>query len=105
MLIAELSTSNRASEEVDGAQLLGGYNRAGMQAALGLQVVRQDGESGDFSVEFQAGFIGANGKVVWGELATINQDEVNKPFVLTIGPSMMHRWLHRSGAGVIAYAG
>ena len=100
-LAASLSTTSTTSAAVPGWDYLTHFG-GGRTGAVGMQVVHDEGQSGDFEVRLEAKAPKAK-DTQWGRVATVTQDEVNAPVVFTIAIGMEYRFRHVSGAGVIAY--
>lgn len=93
-----LSTGSPTSTEVIGSRLLANFNGSSNDSRVGYQVTRETAAaSGNFEVMLEARFGAAHS---WGEVATIDQDEVNQPSILAVCPGLIYRFRHVSGANV-----
>lgn len=94
-IAATLTTSATTSDSVRGIDVC----RAGglMGAAVSYQVKYGPGvTTGNFSVNLEAGK-SDGGTVTYGTVATVDQTNVNKPAVITVGPDLHYRFVHSSG--------
>ena len=97
-----LSTTDTTSTPISGWGILGfaPSGSAGMTASASYQVKYATGvTTGDFEVALNAGF-DDGGTVTYGAVATITQDDVNKPVTFPVGPNLTYRFTHTSGVNV-----
>lgn len=96
-IIAALDATDTTSEVQSGLEVIG---QSGEQMIAAAQVVYRGVTTGNFSVVLEAQ---AAGSGQWGEVATIDQDSVNLPIVLTVARNLAYRFRHASGVNVTAY--
>ena len=102
-LVSALTTSAADGDAIRGDEILR-IRRAGSQAVPAAQVIYTGSASGNFEVQLQGGF-DIDGTIQWGEVATIDQDSVNKPITLPFSSRMHYRFQHQSGANVTCILG
>ena len=97
-----LSTTDTTSTPISGwgVNSFAAVRSQGMTASASYQVKYATGvTTGNFEVALNAGF-DDGGTVTYGAVATITQDDVNKPVTFPIGLGLTYRFAHVSGVNV-----